>query len=210
VGVINLFLVVQLVANFGLFSYQRLLIYALPWCTFFIGLSLSYLDSKLKMRVRFKKIVFILMTLLLVFTCLIQFYPYQPLIPKDAELSESLPKSGYVVDLTLINTNYQVSMISFANKYSTDGLVLADLVTRSQTYGFSDPSFFSRIVYSSPLVSPDLLNENWTLLLLHYGKAGPFRESLQYRTDEYIQNFTYLEGSVVYDNGASFIMAPNK
>jgi hypothetical protein len=210
VGIITLFLAVQLVANFGLFSYQRLLIYAIPWCVFFIGFAFSFIDSKLKIKSILKKCLFISVTITLILACLIQFYPYQPLIPKGADLSNSLPNNSYVVDLTLVNTPYQVSMLSFANSYSREGLIISDLVSRSQAYGFTDPSFFTRIVYNSPLVNTELFAENWTLLLLHYGKAGPFRESVQYRTDDVIQNISHSEGSVVYDNGASLIMVPNR
>lgn len=210
VGIIAMFLSVQLVANFGVFSYQRLLIYAIPWCMFFVGLAFNFFDSKLKIKANLKKVLYILVTVGLILTCLIQFYPYQPLIPKGSDVSDSLPNNSYVVDLTLVNTPLQVSMLSFANMHSKDGLIISDLVTRSQAYGFTDPAFFMRIVYASPLVETGLFYENWSLLLLHYGLAGPFRESTQYRTDEVIQNVSNTVGSIVYDNGASLIIVPNR
>jgi hypothetical protein len=208
--IVGSFLIVQVATNFGLFSYQRLLIYATPWCVFLCGLALMRLNISLSFfNPKLKRLFLTALTIFLVFVCLIQFYPYQPLIPKAADLSADLASNSYVVDLTLVNSLNQIAMIDFAENHSKEGLIIADLVTRSQTYGFSNISFFSRIDYSSPLTMPELLNRNWSLFMLHYGLNGPFREGAVYRTDEVIQNIS-THNSVIYDNGGSFLMIPQK
>ena len=109
------------------------------------------------------------------------------------------------LDLSLVNTVFQKSMILFASKYYTGGPVVADIVTRSQSYGFSDPSFFTQIDYTSPLTSP-LSNMTWQLYLVHTSAAGPFGEQPQYRTNAIIENTVEHDGDLIYNNGPSFTL----
>jgi hypothetical protein len=205
--IVSFFVVVQGIANFGLFSYQRLLIYGFPWCFFLMGLILSRINFSLRRVTPIARTALLSSLLVvLVFLCLIQVYPYQPLVPRANVLSTTLPSNDYIVDQNLVNTVYQRYMISFAANHSKAGPIVADTVSRDQSYGFSDPSFFSRIEYPSPLY-PANQNMPWHLYLLHTSKAGPFGEKVEYRTDNIIQNVRNNAGDVVYDNGASFIIS---
>ncbi len=200
--ILGLFVGAQAIANFGDFSYQRLLVYAVPLCFFPMGLALSRINLFLKRlipKARFALIVSLLVVL--AFLSLIQVYPSQSLVPTSNVLSSTLPSNEYILDLQLINTIYQKDMIQFAAKYYTGGPVIADIVTRSQSYGFSDPAFFTEIEYPSPLSSS---NMTWQIYLLHTSAAGPFGEQAQYRTSSIIENTRDNAGDVIYDNGASF------
>ena len=119
----------------------------------------------------------------------------------QSTLSNSLPSNEQIVDLQLVNTYYQVDMIQFACKYYVAGQVVADVMTRKQCYGFSDPAFFSNISYQDPLVDGNL---TWQLYLLHTSAAGPLGEKAAYRTCSEIENVRDNVGDVIYDNGASF------
>jgi hypothetical protein len=205
--IVSFFVVVQIIANFGLFSYQRLLISGFPWCFFLMGLILSRINFSLRRVTPIARTALLSSLLVvLVLLCLIQVYPYQPLVPRANVLSTTLPSNDYIVDLNLVNTVYQRYMISFAANHSRAGPIVADIVSRDQSYGFSDPSFFSRIEYPSPLY-PENQNMPWDLYLLHTSKAGPFGEKVEYRTNSIIQNVRNDAGDVVYDNGASFIIS---
>ena len=203
---IGFFVIAQAIFNFGLFSYQRLLIYAFPLCFFPIGIALSRINLFLRRVIPRARLVLVASLLIaLVFLCLVQVFPSQSLVPKATVLSNGLPSNEFILDLSLVNTVFQTSMISFADKYYANGPVVADVVTRSQCYGFSDPSFFTNINYNSPLTS-SLSNMTWQLYLLHTSAAGPFGEQPQYRTNNIIENTIETSGNLIYDNGASFVL----
>jgi len=207
VSVVVVFVVAQVAASFGVFSYQRFLIYGVPWCFFLAGLFLSRIEQltqHLKPMLRSAVSIFLIASM--VFVCIIQFFPPQPLVPRASALSQNLPGDPYVVDLSVVNTIYQKQMISFATDYSEEGIVIADSVTRAQCYGFSSPLFFSRIEYDSPLVSGLNQNLQWTLFLIHSSKAGPFEEKPENRTATIIQNLLSNSGDFVYTNGESYIL----
>jgi len=203
-SLVVLFLSFQFASLFGELSYSRFINYAIPLCVPLAGLTLGQLYGFLE-RIASnvaRNVAFALVLLALFCACLIQFFPCKPLIPKANVLSSDLPKNEFIVDLGAVNTPYQIEMISFAERYSSEGKVAADIVTRCQTYGFSNHSLFSRVMWPSPLSQ----NLEWDLLMIHTSKAGPFHEKVEYRTSERIENFR-LEGNTIYDNSGSFIIS---
>jgi hypothetical protein len=207
-GVVVAFLCIQFLSNFGVLNYDRLLTYGIVLCAFFVGITLTRLDRKFKSSLPKTKNLLLLSLVFAVALCsLIQFFPYQPLVPRANVLSNSLPENAYIVDLVQVNTIYQKEMISFAENHSTRGVVISDIVTRLQEYGFSSPAFFSRNPYYSPLLpNPDQTIE-WDLLLLHTIRAGPFLEKIEYRTEDIIDDFRLNAGNLIYDNGESFVVS---
>ena len=206
-GIVALFLSFQFASGFGALQYGRFIDYAIPLSVPLAGLTLWQVNGFLA-RISSKvvrNIAFALVLFVLVFACLIQFFRYQPLVPKVGVLSRDLPKNEFIVDLGRVNTPYQKEMISFAERYSSDARIASDSVTRFQIHGFSNYSFVLRHIWHSPLY-PDK-NLQWNLFLLHTSKAGPFQEEVEYRTSEMIENLRLEAGNIIYDNGASFIIS---
>lgn len=209
-GVIAVFLFVQFVSNFGMIQYSRFIAYAMPICAFMGGWTLWRFEKFLNgisAKPRIRNLAFASFLFLLISSCLIQFFPYQPLVPRANVLSTNLPENEYIVDLLLVNTVYQKEMISFAEKYSKNGRIASDEVTRTQMFGFSEPSFFSRHIWYKILIPAPDQNIEWDLFLLHTSKAGPFGEKVEYRTKERIENIRLTAGNIIYDNGESFIIS---
>jgi len=206
-GVVMLFLSFQFAFGFGNVQYVRFMGDAIPLCIPLAGLTLGQLNGfsgNIPSKI-VRNITFAFVLLVLVLACLIQFFPYQPLIPKANVLSSDLPKNEFIVHVGRVNTPYQKEMISFAERYNSDGRIASDGVTRYQIWGFSNYSFFSRHIYYSPLDTDKDLQ--WDLFLLHTKKAGPFEEKVEYRTEERIESLRLNAGNIVYDNGESFIIS---
>lgn len=205
---VSILLLIQTVSQFGVFSYERVIAYGIPFCTFFVGIAFAQLYKALKFSSqKVQKLVFSSLLFMIFFPCLIQFFPYQPLVPRANVLSENLPENSYIVDLVLLNTVYQKQMITFAETHSEHGIIIADWVTRTQAYGFSSPNFFSRILYPSPLEQTFNSEYEWNLFLLHTSKGAAFGEKVEYRTEKVIQNLRLNAGNTIYDNGESFIIS---
>jgi hypothetical protein len=205
-GLLALLLSFEFITGFGSIQYERFVIDAMPLCIPLAGLTLWWfggilrrISSKVLRTMILASMVFVLGSV-----CLIQFFPYQPLIPKADIVSSNLPGNEFLTDFGSINTPYQITMISFAESHSSDGRVAADVVTRCQTYGFSNSSFYSRILWPSPLAE----RFEWDLLMLHTEKAGPFGEKAEYRTKDRIESLR-LSYNIIYDNGESFAMSRN-
>lgn len=203
------FLSFQFASGFGALQYSRLVAYVMPLCVPLAGLTLwqlkgflGHISSKVVRNMAFALFLFVL-----IFMCLIQFFPYQPLIPKADVLSKDLPENEYIIDLGRINTVYQKEMISFAERHSSNARITSDKVTMAQMYGFSNHSFFSRHTWHSPLIPNQDKDLLWDLFLLHTSKAGPFQEKVEYRTNEKIENHRFKAGNTIYDNGESFIIS---
>lgn len=201
-----LFLSFQFIASFGSIEYGRFIAYLMPLCVFLVGLTLWSLDKFLRthVKLRIANLVFASFLFILVSSCLIQFYHYQPLIPRSNVASSDLPENEYLYNFAPVNTIYQVKMISFAETNSYDGRIATDITTRFQIRGFAGPSFFSRQLWDSPLENGSL---RWDLFLLHTVEAGGFNEPAEYRTREIIENLRLEAGNIIYDNGASFIIS---
>jgi len=207
-GVFTLFLFFQFVSGFGTIQYTRFVAYAMPLCTALVGLTLWRINrflSSVSTKITIRNLAFASFLFVLVSSCLIQFYPCQPLVPRANVLSKNLPENEYLIDLGSVNTFYQKEMISFAERHSSSGRIASDIVTRYQIYGFSNHSFFSRHIWYSPLY-PDQKLE-WDLFLLHTTKACRFTEKVEYRTEKRIENLRLEAGNMVYDNGESFIIS---
>ena len=203
-----LFLFFKVVIGVYLFrEYARFIVYAMPLCAFLVGLALwrfnRFLNS-ISAKPIMRNLAFASFLFVLVSSCLIQSYKYQPLIPRTNVLSKDLPENEYLVNLGVVNTIYQIEMISFAERHFYNGSIASDVTTRFQIHGFSNPSFFSRHIWNSPL-EPNQ-NRKWDLFLLHTVKAGPLSEPAEYRTRERIENLRLEAGNVIYDNGESFII----
>jgi len=198
----------QYATNFGSIEYGRYIRYAIVFSPFLVGLFLWCLDKKL-IHIFHKKnsrvflnsiVVFLIITI-----SLIQVFPYQPMIPRAAVLSEDLPKDEYVTNRNRVNTIYQEKMVSFGGKYY-DGYarIASDRVTRWQIRGFANESFYNNHIYYSPLDTNEVLR--WNIFLLHYGnKSGSMGEKVEYRTVEKIESFKVIS-NIVYDNRESFIL----
>lgn len=200
-------LLFEFASGFGSIEYARFIAYALPLCTLLIGLALWRLDKFLRgisTSTIIRNLATALILFMLISPCLIEFYFYQPLVPRSNVLSSNLPENEYLVYIGTVNTIYQVEMISFAETYSHNGTIASDTVTRFQIHGFSSPSFYSRQVYRSPLQYQNL---DWDLLLLHTLKAGPLNEPAENRTRERIEDIRLNAGNIIYDNGESFIIS---
>jgi hypothetical protein len=202
-----LFLTFQFITGFGSIEYERFISYAMPLCVFLVGLTLWDIDKFLRVRIKLgiSNLVFASFLFILISSCFIQFYHYQPLIPRSNVLSRDLPENEYIDSFAVVNTIYQVEMISFAEMNSYDARIATDVTTRFQIRGFAAPSFYSRSIWYSPL-NP---NENlkWDLFLLHTVEAGGLHEAAEYRTREKIEEFRLEAGNLIYDNGGSFILA---
>jgi len=206
-GIVVLFLSSQFASRFGALQYTRFIDYAIPLCVPLAGLTLGQLNEFLKHIASkvVRNITFALILFVLVFACLIQFFSYQPLIPKADVLSKDLPQNEFIIDLGKVNTEYQKEMISFAERYSSDARIASDSVTRYQIHGFSNYSFSSRHIWYSPLNTDK--NLQWNLFLLHTSKAGQFQEKIEYRTKARIESLRLNAGNIIYDNGESFIIS---
>jgi hypothetical protein len=194
----------QFLSGFSGIEFGRFIDYAAVLTPFFVGLFLWYLNQYSR-RYKFGSILVFLVLFSCLSVSLIQIFPCQPIAPRANVLSSTLPANEYIYDFREVNTVYQESMILFAENFSSNNtLVAADTVTEWQTYGFANDTFFNRVIYYSPLETPNL---PWELFLLHYdGKAGPLNEHVQNRTSEIITNLKNSLGNVVYDNGQSFII----
>jgi hypothetical protein len=205
-----LFLSFEFVSGFGSIEYGRFIAYAMPLFVLLVGLALWRLDKFLNticVKPGVRNLAFASFLFILVSSCLIQFYRFQPLVPRSNVLSTDLPENEYLVYFGVVNTIFQTEMISFAGTHSHGARIASDLVTRHQIYGFSGPSFFSRHTYFSPLVPNQNRNLGWDLFLLHTAEAGGLSEPAEYRTRERIENLRLKAGNLIYDNGESFIIS---
>jgi hypothetical protein len=195
----------QFLSGFSGIEYERLIDYAIVLSPFLVGLFLWHLNYHFG-RYRFGSALVFLVLFSSILVSLIQFYPFQPIVPTANVLSQNLPANEYILDYRSVNTVYQERMILFAESFSPNSAIVAsDTVTRWQIYGFANDTFISRVEYNSPL---QVSNLNWNLFLLHYdGKAGSLNEPVANRTSERLTELKDALGNdVVYDNGESFII----
>lgn len=209
-GIIVAYLSLMIGYGLALLEYQRFIVYSIPFCIFFTGLvlwRLSIFLGNVFSRIEVRNLAFASLLFVLVSFSLIQFFPYQSLVPKASVLGKDLSENEYLVEIQLVNTVYQMEMISFAEKHSSKARIASDTVTRWQIHGFSNSSFYSRQIWHSPLEPNQNQRAEWDLFLLHTRKAGPFGEQVEYRTTERIENLRTEAGNLVYDNGESFIIS---
>jgi hypothetical protein len=196
----------------GRTEYVRFIYYALALSPFLMGLSFLGLEKYLNKIVHLKFVRLILLFAILfsvLSISIIQVFPYQPLMPTANVVSKTLPSDEYLFDVGDINTIYQVDMINFASNHSPGSLrVTSDLSTMWQIAGFASENFSNQHVGYSPLQT-NLTNVGvkWDIFLTHYdGKAGSLNEFIENRTRTVLDEIKQNSGSVIYDNGESFII----
>ncbi|MEM2111226.1 MAG: hypothetical protein QXX08_05035 [Candidatus Bathyarchaeia archaeon] len=210
----TLFLIAfQFATRFGEIEYRRFIDYAMLLSPFLTGIFLLYITERFRVITK-KDWLSVLLTTLILFTCIsacmIQTFPYQPLVPRASVLAEELPENEYITELMRVNTIFQEKMILFAEKFSSKNAnITSDTVTRWQIYGLANETFINRYIWCYPLgPEANIESKQWSILLLHYsGKSGPLDEKVEYRTNEAIDNLRNLLVCTVYDNGESFIVS---
>ena len=146
-----MFLLFEFVSGFGRIEYGRLIAYALPLCVFLIGLVLWRFDeslSRITTKPKMRNLAFAFFVFILVSSSLIQFYRFQPLVPRSNTLSNDLPEDEYITYFGIVNTIYQIKMISFADTFFDNGKVTSDEVLdtkfmASQALHFSPNTYFT-------------------------------------------------------------------
>ena len=139
----------------------------------------------------------------------VQFYWYQPLVPKIDAQDEAFVDE-YTLWLHEVNTAYQLQMMTFAETYaSQDARFAIDLRGRHQFIRyFGDQAGLDRGLYLPLKRSIDIQPEIIQLFLLHLpGPAGGLGERISNRSDEYLLGLQQMPyWNMVYDNGESFIL----
>ena len=193
---------------FNLFSYtfERFITYANLLSPIFIGLALFGIYrslGRIVKKISTRNILFTIFLFILFIPLLFVIFSPQPIVPKNSD-------NEYLVDYRSINTNYQMSMIQFAEKYHVNGsIVAADTVTSWQIFGLTGNSFYFDYIWENPLYANETTAD---IILLHYsGIAGPLNEKIDYRSRINLNGFKFdLGNSIVYDNGESFVIVPQK
>ena len=193
---------------FNLFSYtfERFITYANLLSPIFIGLALFGIYrslGRIVKKISTRNILFTIFLFILFIPLLFVIFSPQPIVPKNSD-------NEYLVDYRSINTNYQMSMIQFAEKYHVNGsIVAADTVTSWQIFGLTGNSFYFDYIWENPLYANETTAD---IILLHYsGVAGPLNEKIDYRSRINLNGFKFdLGNSIVYDNGESFVIVPQK
>jgi len=208
------FLIAFPVTFFGI-DYRRLMWIPLAFTPFFAGFGLWWWNQRVSRmstsaQLRFRGVGFLLLVIAIgVFV--MEFYNYQPLIPKSISLTPDTPNE-YVVWLHQVNSAYQQRMITFAETFSTPEMRFdTDILSNRQYIRYYD-EIRNRGLYL-PL-APDMgwLDQGDTprekLFLLHWpGKAGGFFEQVVYRSVDYLTKLRNTAGwGLIYDNGESYIL----
>lgn len=187
------------------YTFERFINYSNVLSPFFIGLSLYGLVRFLRVHMKrpaVRNLSFTLFLFMLAVPLLLVKFPCQPILPKNNE-------NEFIVDYRSVNTVYQMRMIKFAESHYVSGLKIAsDSVTSWQIFGLTNTSFSSGYSWLNPLYEN---NTESDMILLHYsGRSGPLNEKVEYRTRAKLNEFKFTLGNnIVYDNGESFIIAPN-
>lgn len=210
------FIVFQLVTGYGDFEYYRFINYGLIFTPFFVGVLLYRvklaIDSS-HLNFKMKPMLMLLIMFAIISISLIQFFPYQPLVPNANEMSEIYTYDDDIFEFNHVNTIYQKNMIYFTSKYTpTYATITSDIYTRLQLIAFYDEligtPLTSRHTWHSAIMNEEL---EWDYFLLHWnGKSGPFTEQFEYRTNEKIMWHRNIRGrNIIYDNEESFIIQRN-
>ena len=155
------------------------------------GLSILYLYRLLSKRFKKAVIVFSICGFVIL-SCLIV-YPLQPLVPK-VKTSEGI--SYYVLDLRLVNTVFDRSIISFVSTYNQRLHVWADAIMVSQIYALTNSSFYS------------LLNNNPSkssiLLVSHTDYTHTVPSGVDALDREIYLQVCVQQANTLYNNGYSY------
>ncbi|HEY3312583.1 MAG TPA: hypothetical protein VGK00_13160 [Anaerolineales bacterium] len=141
----------------------------------------------------------------------IEFYTYQPMIPKSKSLTPETPDE-YVVWVHQVNSAYQQRMITFAENNSSPAIRFdIDILGNRQYiryYGWSKIRGLYLPLASFMGFKDNRNNQTGKLFLLHWpGKAGGFGEQVKDRSINYLKNLRDTVGwGLIYDNGESYIL----
>jgi hypothetical protein len=176
---------------------QRGQLYFTAFSPFLVGITIYWLIRPKFQRLRNVILAVIMFSLILV--SLLQFYPYQPLVPKIS----SDHTDYYAMDLRAANTVYLRSMLYFLNMYDSRLKIATDDVTRGLMYALSSSSIIALVTTENPL-STGITAQ---LALVSFDEnARPFvsgKEAIQYIQD--VNNAT-MNRSLIYTNGKSGIL----
>jgi hypothetical protein len=196
-------------------DFRRLIWIPLAISPFFAGIVLWWWHQKWIRKGKYyqwlSKVVGLMLALVAVGIFMVEFYGYQPLVPKSNTLTPETPNE-YVVWVHLVNTAYQQRMITFAETFSGPEMAFDIDVFGNRQYIRYYGGIGNRGLYL-PLAP----NMGWvdnrntdakTLFLLHWpGVAGGFGEQVKYRS---VKNLAELRDTfgwgMIYDNGESFIL----
>jgi hypothetical protein len=139
----------------------------------------------------------------------VQFYTYQPLVPK-AEAIASDVEDEYVVWFHGVNTAYQQRMLTFAQTHTDPDTNFAiDYTGGRQLFRYFGIEATQRRGPYLPLYWQQPVDSRRVdLFLLHWpGPAGGLSESVENRSRARIQQLRETpEWGLIYDNGESFIL----
>lgn len=154
----------------------------------------------------------ILIVLLLTTLATVELYRCQPLIPSAASISKDLPKNEPIVYVNDVNSIYQRSMISHAERFTPkEALIACDRVTQNQIRGLANYNFSkTNLAYYYPLsrlLDNSSIEKEYDYFLIHLpGKSGSFHESAEIHTSSLIIE-RLCHSDILYTNGESFILS---
>ena len=193
-------------------DYDRFLMVPVAISPFFAGVAVWWLYQKLMLRpgrLRWlRRSVWVGGVIALILMWGMEYYVYQPLIPKAKSLRADV-QSEYVVWLHAVNTAYQERMLTFAEQYTDPNTRFAtDLTSQRQFWRYFGLDAGIRRGLVLPLHWQVALDDRIKFYLLHWpGPSGPLGEQVEDRSAAKITELRDTQGwSLVYDNGQSFIM----
>jgi hypothetical protein len=194
-------------------GFQRWIIVPLLLSPFFAGPALWWIHRRaLVWLVRhpfWSRIAWRSLIVLVLGIWMVQYYNYQPLVPKAKSLTPGT-LDEYIVWMHHVNTGYQERMLRFAEGRSPTQVRFASDITGGRQYA----RFFGlRSAYQRRLVFPlrrqrPIEQSRAGLFMLHWpGPAGAFNEKVEMRSIAHLTELRDTEGwSLIYDNGESFIL----
>jgi len=171
----------------------RYLCYFLAFSPFFAGLSLSFVASKTRKRIR--RTALVTMIFGLVCFSILQTYPFQPLVPKI----ETAYGIRYTNDYREVNTDTQLAAIRFLVKYDDHLKIAANGISKWQMYGLTNATFQGLISNDDP-TSPQFASTPIVLISLDASKVG--KQVVFY--ERYVLEPGFR--SLTYSNGESFAL----
>jgi hypothetical protein len=138
----------------------------------------------------------------------VNFYNYQPLVPKAKSIDPNAPNE-YMLWTQTVNTAYQERMLTFAQTHAAPESKFAiDIAGHRQFMRyFGLQAFYDRRLYLPLWMQEDPDPSKLQFFLLHWpGPAGGLSEQVEWRSAARIQSLYDHPGwGVIYDNGQSFV-----
>jgi len=186
-------------------EYNRIIEHTLSLSPIFAGLVLYHLEKKARSLMPAIVAISLLMVL-----APIQLYPCQPIIPPRTVGEGILSSVEPLVDVGMVNSVYQRSLIRYAEKHIEKGFIASELATAYQAIGLSNHNFSeAHIMHYYPfsrLIDNATKKREYDYFLIHFaGKAGVIMQPAEIRTTTLIKS-AILNSSVTYNNGESYIL----